>query len=123
MKRDPEELINQIIRVFNREDEIVSSGAYGDGGTDPLFPRLGRAALDQACKDGATIIRYAIWANTVRDNILQAIELLDKFEMREANRYLVRAANSLSAFAEIQALFDTSKTGKCRHRRKKNVDG
>ncbi len=57
MKRDPKELIDQIIRIFNRDDEIVLSEEYGNGGTDPLLSRLGRDALDQACKDGAAIIR------------------------------------------------------------------
>jgi hypothetical protein len=112
MKRDPEELINQTIQVFDREDEIVLSHAYGDGGTEGLSPRLSRAALNQISEGEATFSRYAIWANTVRDNILRAISLLENQDTDEAYCHLVRAANSLSAFAEIQALVDPLKIGK-----------
>lgn len=112
MKRDPEELVNQIIQVFDREDEIVLSHAYGDGGTEGLSPRLGRAALNQISEGDATFSRYAIWANTVRDNILRAISLLENQDTDDAYRHLVRAANSLSAFAEIRALLDPLKSGK-----------
>ncbi len=123
MKRDQEELIDQIIQAFDRENEIVLSQAYSDGGTEGLSPRLGRAALNQIAEGDATFSRYAIWANTVRDNILQAIHLLQDVDADEANRHLVRAANSLSAFVEIQALFDPLKIGKSKPttgKRKKN---
>lgn len=106
MKRNPEELIDKIIQVFDREDEIVLSEAYSDGGPEGLSPRLSRAAFNQIGQGDATFSRYAIWANTVRDNILWAIHLLETQDTEGANRHLVRAANSLSAFAEIQALLD-----------------
>lgn len=104
--------MNDIIRVFDREDEIIRSRAYSDGGTEGLSPRLSRAALNQIAEGAATFSRYAIWANTVRDNIIQALHLLENRDSDEANRHLVRAANSLSAFTEIQALFDPLKIGK-----------
>jgi hypothetical protein len=66
-----------------------------------------RAALNQAEEGEATVSRYGIWANTVRDNIRESIEEIDKGNIDEAKRLLKRAANSLSAFSEIQALFDT----------------
>jgi len=67
-----EEKIEQIIRRYDTDREFIISEAYLDGGIYPLFPRLSRAALDQLCQDAAAISRYAIWANTVRDNIRQA---------------------------------------------------
>jgi hypothetical protein len=123
VNRDSEDAINQIIEKFDRQDKIILSEAYGDGGTDPLFPRLGRAALNQACEDGAAIPRYAIWANTVRDNILRAIELFQDDQTDEANRYLIRASNSLSAFVEIQALFHSLKISEHKPRHKKETEG
>jgi hypothetical protein len=111
MNRNKEELIDQIIEVFDHEDEIILSKAYEDGGTEGLSPRLSRAALSQISEGDATISRYAIWANTLRDNILHAIQLLNNQDMVEAKRFLVRAVNSLAAFTEIQALTDPMKVG------------
>jgi hypothetical protein len=111
MRKYPEELVNQIIESFDREDKVVLSEAYSDGGTDPLSPRLGRAVLNQISEGDATFSRYAIWANTVRDNIIRAISLLENQDTDEAYRHLVRAVNSLSAFTEIQALLDPLKIG------------
>jgi hypothetical protein len=54
--------------------------------------------------------RYGIWANTVRDNIRQVDIEIDNGNMREARRLLYRAANSLSAFSELQANFDSMRT-------------
>ena len=39
--------INLLCERYDRNDEIVLSNAYLDGGIDPLFPRLIRAALNQ----------------------------------------------------------------------------
>jgi len=114
MNRDREELINQIIEVFDCEDEVILSKAYADGGTEGLFGRLGRAALDRISEDDATFSRYGIWANTVRDNILCAMKLLDNRDIHGAKRILVRAVNSLSAFSEIQALIDPLNIGRSR---------
>jgi len=54
----------------------------------------------------AALARYAIWANTVRDNIVEASRLIEAGQKDEAQRLLVRAANSLSAFSDVQAYFD-----------------
>ena len=103
---DKEKAINRIIEVCDRDDQIVISEAYGDGGLEPLSPRLIRAALNQVDDGKATMPRYGIWANTVRDNIRHALDLIDNGRSEEANSFLIRAANSLSAFAEIQAMND-----------------
>lgn len=122
MNRDKEGLLNQIIEAFDREDEIVLSEAYADGGTEGLSPRLSRAALNQISEGDATFSRYAIWANTVRDNILHAIRLLENQDIDEAKRFIVRAANSLSAFTEIQALTDPLNMGHQRASTEKKHD-
>ena len=61
------------------------------------------------CGGEAVFSRYAIWANTVRDHIAEALEILDT-DRAEAERLLRHAQNSLSAFSEIQSRFDPSNT-------------
>lgn len=92
-----DEYDNTILRV---------SSAYGDGGVEGLRPRLERAALNQMSDGDAVFSRYAIWANTVRDNIREAMRLISQGQHDDGQKLLIRAANSLSAFSEIQAHFD-----------------
>ena len=67
--------LDQINERYERSDKVVLSEAYPDGGVDPLFLRLSRAGLNQ--RDNGAPARYGIFANTVRDNIIQGIELMD----------------------------------------------
>lgn len=106
-----EEELEKILHKFDSDSEFRISKAFLDGGIDPLFGRLQRAALNQICAGQATISRYGIWANTVRDNIRQADEEIEKGNIDAARRLLRRAANSLSAFSELQAQFDTMEVG------------
>lgn len=100
-----EERLCQILDEY--DDTILRvSSAYRDGGVEGLRPRLERAALNQISDEDTAFSRYAIWANTVRDNIREAIRLINQGKNDDAQRLLVRAANSLSAFSEIQAHFD-----------------
>jgi hypothetical protein len=106
------EIISKIIDNYSAEKSIRISSAYTDGGLEPLFPRLERAALDQVESDDETFSRYAIWANTVRDTIIQAVKMINEnSNNKEVLPLLIRAANSLSAFSEIQALLDPDNTG------------
>jgi hypothetical protein len=104
--------MEEIIEKFNTDREFRISQAFGSGGVDPLSGRLHRAALNQLCEGEATVSRYGIWANTVRDNIRQADVEIENGNIIEAHRLLRRAANSLSAFAELQAQFDTMGIGR-----------
>lgn len=106
-----EEELVQIIEYFEADREFRVSKAVLDGGLDPLFPRLLRAALNQLCDGKATVSRYGIWANTVRDNIRQADKEMSDGNIEEAHRLMCRAANSLSAFPELQAHFDAMEIG------------
>lgn len=109
MRDDLEITLNRIASHFNTDEELLVSSAYGDGGINPLYPRLLRAAINQ-CDDGdATLSRYAIWANTVRDHISAAMHLFENGEKEEGSRLLIAAHNSLSAFSEIQKHFDPLK--------------
>jgi hypothetical protein len=54
----------------------------------------------------ATLSRYAIWANTVRDNAHSAYKLLEAGRQEEAKPLLVRVINSLSAFSDVQKEMD-----------------
>jgi hypothetical protein len=107
-----EEKLHRIIERFNTDREFIVSLAFLDGGIDPLSGRLERAALNQLCEGEATVSRYGIWANTVRDNIRQADVEIEEGNVIAARCLLHRAANSLSAFSELQAQFDTMGIGR-----------
>jgi len=102
MKKVSWERIVSCIQRYDNDRELLASGAFRDGGTMMLFPRLERAALNQFDDGESTVSRYAIWANTVRDYIRAAMSAPED----ERQRLLTHAANSLSAFSEIQSLFD-----------------
>jgi hypothetical protein len=91
------------------DDELVVSRRITDEGTEPLMMRLERAAINQSENGPATFSRYGIWANTVGNNIREAIALLERDGHQEAIRFLVKSANSLSAFSDIQELADAEK--------------
>lgn len=105
-----DELISQITQRYDT-DELLVSNAYNDGGTEHLRGRLEGGLLNQMEGGDAMASRYAIWANTVRDNILVGIQALKAGEKDTGYVYLVRAANSLSAFSEAQAYLDPLNLG------------
>ena len=92
-------------------DRLVVSTAYADGGTEPLRGRLEGGLLNQMENGDAIAARYAIWANTVRDNIIAGMNALKAGEQTEGYRHLIRAANSLSAFSDAQAYLDPLNMG------------
>jgi hypothetical protein len=102
------EQIEAIIEKYSTDQELRISTAFPDGGLGLLLPRLGRAALNQIGPEGDAIYsRYAIWANTARDTIIEAASRIERGKSeREVLPLLIEVANSLSAFADIQALFD-----------------
>jgi len=97
--------ISEIIRKHDDYSRIILSQAFPDGGTSPLFGRLERAASNQVNEGGSMSSRYGIWANTVRDNLVDALADIDD-DSSDAAKKITRCINSLSAFAEIQKLFD-----------------
>lgn len=111
--RNIEELLYEIINRYRSSQDILISQAFLDGGTQDPAGRLLRAAENQACHgDGmATLSRYAIWANTVRDNIIEAARSIKK-DPETSLKFLTKAVNNLSAFCDIQALFDPYEHGK-----------
>ena len=111
--------INLLCERYDRNDEIVLSNAYLDGGIDPLFPRLIRAALNLNW-DGAPA-RYGIFATTVRDNIIKGMELLDSKNVEDAKKLFTRAANAMSAFADVQASHDPSHDPQDHLKQKKSI--
>jgi hypothetical protein len=104
------EKLNELISRYDR-DYLVISRTYRDGGIEPLWPRFNRAALNQMNDGLSTFSRYAIWANTVRDNIIEAITRMNTGDGAGAQQLLIRASNSLSAFADVQAYFDSNRRG------------
>ena len=72
-----------------------------------LASRLERAVMNQVGNGQATVSRYAIWADTVRDLIRRSLKELEResgFECSKSS--LKQASNSLAAFSEIQIHFD-----------------
>ena len=91
-------------------DELIVSRGFTDEGIEPLMMRLERAAINQAENQISTFSRYGIWANTVGNNIREAIALLEGSGHEEAIQFLVKSANSLSAFSNIQELADAEQS-------------
>lgn len=101
--------ITRILDRYTDDSKITKSQAFPDGGSQPPFARLERAAMNQATDGEATCSRYGIWANTVRDSVIEAIQLLEDNRHDDALALLRRSANALSAFSDIQALLDPSR--------------
>ena len=55
------------------------------------------------------LFRCAIWSNTVRDNLIKALEEIDDDDFRSAKERIIKSVNSLSAFSEVQYHFDENK--------------
>jgi len=87
-------------------DTLRALDEHIDGGVDPLWPRLERAATNQSDIGMAAVSRYAIWGNTVRDNIIVALEASEHGDLLTSRHHLIRAANNLAAFVELQRLFN-----------------
>ena len=102
--------IYEIIENYESTDDFLISTAYGDGGAVNPFPRLHRAVANQTGGGEATLSRYAIWANTVRDNIIEATNLLVE-DPDKAIQHLKVSINSLSCFCDIQAHIDPFEMG------------
>jgi len=98
--------LTSVLDKYDNDHEFIISKAFLDGGLDPLMARLERAAGNQMSNGAAALSRYGIWANTVRDNIIEAERLMTEGNISDARSLLIRAANSLSAFSDIQALCD-----------------
>ncbi|BCG47919.1 hypothetical protein GEOBRER4_n2770 [Citrifermentans bremense] len=107
-----EEQIQELIQWYQNSLTLKVGEACQDGCLELIFPRLERAAMNQANGGDATVSRYAIWANTLRDCIIACIrDLGGDAENREVIKKLVLVANALSAFSDIQALYDPMKIG------------
>ena len=110
-----EQQISSILSRFN-SSRLISQvpakapASYIDYDLPYLFPRLERAAMNQIVDGDATVSRYAIWAETVRDLILCASSLFEEGDTDGGKDLIIRVANSLSAFSEIQAYFDPLKS-------------
>ena len=88
--------ITEIVQKYNTQQLIISE-SYSDRGLEPLWGRFERAATNQLDNGTSTVSRYGIWANTVRDNIIEALHLLEHKNDKEAKIFLLKAANSMSA--------------------------
>lgn len=96
-----------IINKYSNSNKVLDN-SYQDGGVEPLWARFERAASNQILNAPSTLSRYAIWANTVRDIIKESISKINGKDSERAIKILVNAANTLSAFSEVQSRLDTS---------------
>jgi thioredoxin-like negative regulator of GroEL len=71
-----------------------------------LLPRLERAAMNQADNGRSTVSRYGIWASTVNSCLNIAQQQIADGQPEEAVKLIKKVMRSMSAFEEIQALFD-----------------
>jgi hypothetical protein len=100
-----ERKLAEMVEQYDQQ-EIRISTAYLDGGTGPLSPRFSRSAGNQIDNGPAALSRYAIWANTVRDNIVRGMQEMESGDTELGRYHLIRVTNSLSAFCDVQAHFD-----------------
>lgn len=109
-ERTEEEQRKAIVNIINKysSPKRLISQAYEDGGIEPLWARFERATTSQLCSPDSTVSRYGIWANTVRDNLIAGIKEVQSGNISEGDKFFTRAINSLSAFSDVQALFDKS---------------
>jgi|GEM_PF-1714082 len=98
--------LHRLLRDHAQTGALVEGRPFADGGTDMLFSRLNRAAMNQLEAGAATSSRYGIWAMTCRDHIAAALEAHANGETRRATELLLLSANSLLAFAAVQAMVD-----------------
>jgi hypothetical protein len=102
--------IDIILERFDDDRSIPNLHAYESYAADqggPLNLRLRAGALDQIEGDLGAIPRYAIWAETVRGNLLSAeADVAVGNVTDETLQRLRRCINTLSAFSEIQRIFD-----------------
>ena len=102
--------LKKILERYEETEDYLISQAYGDGGAVNPFPRLHRAVINQIDGGDATLSRYAIWANTVRDNLIEFTKLIES-DTDKALDHLRISINSLSCFCDIQAHFDPFEHG------------
>jgi hypothetical protein len=102
--------IDIILERFDDDRSIPNLHAYESYAADhggPLNLRLRAGALDQIEGDLGAIPRYAIWAETVRGNLVSAeADVAVGNVTDETLQRLRRCINTLSAFSEIQRIFD-----------------
>jgi hypothetical protein len=102
--------INTILD-FYRElggTEIFNNPRFKNmGDQEMIYPRLQRVAINQLGDGPATLSRYGIWASTIRDILLQALEEIDDRNFNTARERIIYTINSLGAFIDIQAALDS----------------
>ncbi len=96
-----EEFLSQTIAKYSEAEDFIRSDAYADGGAGGmLFLRLQRAFLGL---DEITPGRLGIFAMTMFDTIEEANNCFRRGATVEGRELLVKAANAMSALAEIEA--------------------
>ncbi len=112
--RQPGLSAEQLQALIERYDQpgLIVSEAYADSPLDRVWSSFWGGALNQAEGGAAMASRYAIWANTVRDSIIEGMKAMEAGRADEGRALLVRAVNSLSAFADVQAYLDPMQLGK-----------
>lgn len=110
--------IEEIVKKFNSDREIIPSDTYQYDGIEGISPRLIRAAGNHvsACnepgKGVAMFSRYGIWAGTIRGVLKELlVHMEDKSISATDEKNLIKVINSLSAFCEVQKHLDPLSLG------------
>ena len=106
---DKIEQLHDVLSDYKDDSTLVISTAFSDGGAHLIIPRLERAAINQIESDNAVYSRYGVWANSVRDTLLEALKNIDANNIDVAKDHIRRSINGLSAFSDIQAILDVDR--------------
>jgi hypothetical protein len=120
-----DKILDKIIQRYNTDSEIIYSAIKPSNPSttvtvkppdsfdldsmefESVFQRLERAAGNQSVGGGATISRYAIWAETIHWLLCVCTEELKRGRNTEKiHGLLTKATNSIKAFCDIQVIFD-----------------
>lgn len=111
---EPKSMGDYLRDVLSFYEGIGSSKVYDNklfdesNAAEMIYPRLQRAAFDHTDnKAPATFSRYAIWASSLKSLLLDAKNMIENGECDRAIKKLILATNSVGAYIDIQAIFDS----------------
>lgn len=108
MQKKHFEHVNQILDFY--KNQKLNSGFDNsffkeDNSEKWVLPRLERAAKDEA--DGQVVhSRYAIWASSVNELIINSMQAIKNQDSAGAIRQLEVASNAIKAYRDIRTIFD-----------------
>lgn len=105
---NPRLLLERLCAISQHADsnDLVDFDPYPDRDTGRLRGKFEGAIMNLAENGEATAARTGIWATCVREHIVQGMQAIKAGKEEDGFLLLVRAANSLAAYAEAQSYLD-----------------